>query len=148
MTTAHMLKLVKLGGFNGNHVFRVDKGFVAQTADVLGGRPAPLDRRQQVVLFCLFLSRYNPCQCWSRRVMPGCTCRKRLRRQCPLRCRSMSSTINGASCRWAGWMIQTVADHHFPFCLARLRTLTCTTPYGGMANQVNQHQTACLQNKD
>ena len=57
VTTAHMLKLIKLGGFNGNHFFRVDKGFVAQTADVLGGRPAPLDKRQQVLLSCLILSR-------------------------------------------------------------------------------------------
>ena len=30
VTAAHMLKLFKLGAFNSNHFFRVDKGFVAQ----------------------------------------------------------------------------------------------------------------------
>ena len=77
--------------------------------------------------------------------MPRSTCRKRLRRRCPLRYSSMSSTTKGASCPWAGWMIQTVVNHHFPFCLAQLCTLTCITPYGGMAKQVNKHQIACLQ---
>ena len=48
MTTAHILKLAKLGGYNGNHFFRVDKGFVAQTASVVGGREAKLDEKQQV----------------------------------------------------------------------------------------------------
>lgn len=47
-TAAHILKLVKLGGYNGNHFFRVDKGFVAQTASVVGGRSAKLDIKQQV----------------------------------------------------------------------------------------------------
>ena len=48
VTTAHILKLAKLGAYNGNHFFRVDKGFVAQTASVVGGREAKLDKRQQV----------------------------------------------------------------------------------------------------
>ncbi|KAL3701611.1 hypothetical protein R1sor_019633 [Riccia sorocarpa] len=46
-TVAHILKLVQLGGFNTNHFFRVDKGFVAQVADVVGGRAAPLNREQR-----------------------------------------------------------------------------------------------------
>ncbi|KAL3138622.1 hypothetical protein ABBQ32_006386 [Trebouxia sp. C0010 RCD-2024] len=47
VTTAHILKLVQLGGYNGNHFFRIDKGFVAQTASVVGGRQTPLDIKQQ-----------------------------------------------------------------------------------------------------
>ncbi|MQL88651.1 hypothetical protein Taro_021216 [Colocasia esculenta] len=30
-----------------NHVFRVDKGFVAQVADVVGGRSAPMNEEQR-----------------------------------------------------------------------------------------------------
>lgn len=48
MTTDHILKLAKLGGYNSNHFFRVDKGFVAQTASIMGGRLAPLDRKLRV----------------------------------------------------------------------------------------------------
>ena len=47
VTAAHILKLAKLGGYNSNHFFRVDKGFVAQTASIAGGRTAPLDQQQQ-----------------------------------------------------------------------------------------------------
>lgn len=41
---------VELGCYNTNHFFRVDKGFVAQTADVLGGRALSLSdfQREQV----------------------------------------------------------------------------------------------------
>jgi len=46
-TVAHILKLGRLGAYNTNHFFRVDKGFVAQVADVLGGRSAPLSPRQR-----------------------------------------------------------------------------------------------------
>lgn len=49
VTTDHILKLVELGGYNNNHFFRIDKGFVAQTAAIVGGRQARLDRRQQVI---------------------------------------------------------------------------------------------------
>lgn len=34
----HIFKLFSLGGYITNHIFRVDKGFVAQTADVASGR--------------------------------------------------------------------------------------------------------------
>lgn len=47
VTSDHILKLAKLGGYNSNHFFRVDKGFVAQTAGVAGGRLAQLDRKQR-----------------------------------------------------------------------------------------------------
>ena len=33
---------------NTNHFFRVDRGFVAQTADINGGRTAPMNALQQV----------------------------------------------------------------------------------------------------
>ncbi|GAQ77981.1 cyclophilin-like peptidyl-prolyl cis-trans isomerase family protein [Klebsormidium nitens] len=46
ITAAHILKLFKLGCYNSNHFFRVDKGFVAQIADVVGGRQVQLDARQ------------------------------------------------------------------------------------------------------
>ena len=52
MTTAHILKLVQLGGYNGNHFFRIDKGFVAQTASVVAGRHSPLEKKQQVDIAC------------------------------------------------------------------------------------------------
>lgn len=50
MTSRHILKLAKLGAYNTVNFFRVDKGFVAQTADVVYGRleTVPLDARQTV----------------------------------------------------------------------------------------------------
>ncbi|XP_059655889.1 peptidyl-prolyl cis-trans isomerase CYP23 [Cornus florida] len=46
-TVDHIFKLVRLGGYNTNHFFRVDKGFVAQVADVVGGREAPMNEEQR-----------------------------------------------------------------------------------------------------
>ncbi|XP_020528339.1 peptidyl-prolyl cis-trans isomerase CYP23 isoform X2 [Amborella trichopoda] len=46
-TVEHIFKLVKLGCFNTNYFFRVDKGFVAQVADVVGGRTAPMNEVQR-----------------------------------------------------------------------------------------------------
>ena len=37
------------GAYDTNHFFRVDKGFVAQVADVVGGRRAPLDAFQEEI---------------------------------------------------------------------------------------------------
>ncbi|GAB4817063.1 hypothetical protein N2152v2_004109 [Parachlorella kessleri] len=48
-TVAHIRRLGELGAYNTNHFFRVDKGFVAQTADVLSGRKAPLNALQKLV---------------------------------------------------------------------------------------------------
>ncbi|KAI4386368.1 hypothetical protein MLD38_004304 [Melastoma candidum] len=47
-TVEHIFRLVRLGGYNTNHFFRVDKGFVAQVADVAGGRSAPMNDDQRV----------------------------------------------------------------------------------------------------
>ncbi|KAH6756333.1 Cyclophilin-like peptidyl-prolyl cis-trans isomerase family protein [Perilla frutescens var. hirtella] len=47
-TVEHIFKLVRLGGYNTNHFFRVDKGFVAQVADVGGGRTAPMNEMQKL----------------------------------------------------------------------------------------------------
>ncbi|PIN24972.1 peptidylprolyl isomerase [Handroanthus impetiginosus] len=47
-TVEHIFKLVRLGCYNTNHFFRVDKGFVAQVADVVGGRTAPLNEVQKL----------------------------------------------------------------------------------------------------
>ncbi|XP_062161192.1 peptidyl-prolyl cis-trans isomerase CYP23 [Alnus glutinosa] len=46
-TVDHIFTLVRLGCFNTNHFFRVDKGFVAQVADVVGGRSAPMNEEQR-----------------------------------------------------------------------------------------------------
>ncbi|XP_077225099.1 cyclophilin-like peptidyl-prolyl cis-trans isomerase family protein [Tasmannia lanceolata] len=46
-TVEHIFKLVRLGCYNTNHFFRVDKGFVAQVADVVGGRTAPMNEEQR-----------------------------------------------------------------------------------------------------
>ncbi|GAB2297229.1 cytochrome P450 monooxygenase 23 [Dionaea muscipula] len=46
-TVDHIFKLVRLGCFNTNHFFRVDRGFVAQVADVVGGRTAPMNHEQR-----------------------------------------------------------------------------------------------------
>ncbi|KAG9451245.1 hypothetical protein H6P81_011210 [Aristolochia fimbriata] len=46
-TVEHIFKLVRLGCYNTNHFFRVDKGFVAQVADVTGGRTAPMNDEQK-----------------------------------------------------------------------------------------------------
>ncbi|EEF42161.1 peptidyl-prolyl cis-trans isomerase CYP23 [Ricinus communis] len=46
-TVEHIYKLVRLGCYNTNHFFRVDKGFVAQVADVVGGRSAPMNEEQR-----------------------------------------------------------------------------------------------------
>ncbi|XP_057777152.1 peptidyl-prolyl cis-trans isomerase CYP23 [Salvia miltiorrhiza] len=47
-TVEHIFKLVRLGCYNTNHFFRVDKGFVAQVADVAGGRTAPMNEVQKL----------------------------------------------------------------------------------------------------
>ncbi|CAL5398987.1 unnamed protein product [Camellia sinensis] len=47
-TVEHIFKLVRLGCYNTNHFFRVDKGFVAQVADVVGGRTVPMNEEQKV----------------------------------------------------------------------------------------------------
>ncbi|KAK9277720.1 hypothetical protein L1049_007267 [Liquidambar formosana] len=46
-TVDHIFKLVRLGCYNTNHFFRVDKGFVAQVADVIGGRSVPMNDDQR-----------------------------------------------------------------------------------------------------
>ncbi|KAI6676818.1 hypothetical protein NL676_037614 [Syzygium grande] len=46
-TVDHIFKLVRLGGYNTNHFFRVDRGFVAQVADVTNGRSAPMNDEQR-----------------------------------------------------------------------------------------------------
>lgn len=46
-TVKHIIKLFQLGCYNSNHFFRVDAGFVAQTADVIGGRLVPLSDEQE-----------------------------------------------------------------------------------------------------
>ncbi|KAM2636090.1 hypothetical protein EV1_020765 [Malus domestica] len=45
-TVEHIFKLVRLGGYNTNHIFRVEKGFVAQVADVASGRSASMNEDQ------------------------------------------------------------------------------------------------------
>ncbi|KAJ0037761.1 hypothetical protein Pint_22705 [Pistacia integerrima] len=47
-TVEHIYKLVRLGCYNTNHFFRIDKGFVAQVADVVGGRSAPMNEVQRL----------------------------------------------------------------------------------------------------
>ncbi|KAK6922041.1 Cyclophilin-type peptidyl-prolyl cis-trans isomerase domain, partial [Dillenia turbinata] len=47
-TVDRIFKLVRLGCYNTNQFFRVDKGFVAQVADVAGGRTAPMNEEQRV----------------------------------------------------------------------------------------------------
>lgn len=42
-----VLKLVEIGGYATNHFFRVDKGFVAQVADVASGRTQALNGLQR-----------------------------------------------------------------------------------------------------
>lgn len=49
ITVDHIFKLVRLGCYNTNHFFRVDKGFVAQVADVVGGRSAPMNEEQRIL---------------------------------------------------------------------------------------------------
>ena len=44
VTVAHILRLVRMGGYNTNEIFRVDKGFVAQIQGVDGGRRAPMSK--------------------------------------------------------------------------------------------------------
>ena len=44
VTVAHILRLVRMGGYNTNEIFRVDKGFVAQVQGVDGGRRAPMGK--------------------------------------------------------------------------------------------------------
>jgi len=46
-TVELILALFELGCYNTNHFFRVDKGFVAQVADIQNGRQAPMDALQQ-----------------------------------------------------------------------------------------------------
>lgn len=46
-TVQHIARLAHLGCYTANHFFRVDKGFVAQVADVVGGRAVPLNSQQR-----------------------------------------------------------------------------------------------------
>ena len=46
LTIAHVREMLKLGMYATNHVFRIDKGFVAQIADVKGGRRAAMNTAQ------------------------------------------------------------------------------------------------------
>mmetsp|Transcript_1283 Transcript_1283/g.2061 ORF Transcript_1283/g.2061 Transcript_1283/m.2061 type:complete len:240 (-) Transcript_1283:50-769(-) len=46
LTSAHIFHLVQLGLYDTNHFFRIDKGFVAQTGDVMTGRMVPLNEQQ------------------------------------------------------------------------------------------------------
>lgn len=48
VTAQHIFKLVTMGAYIGNHFFRVDKGFVAQVAEVTSGRLDPLNSEQKV----------------------------------------------------------------------------------------------------
>ena len=43
-TVAHIIRLFRMGGYDTNHVFRVDKGFVAQVQGVDGGRRATMSK--------------------------------------------------------------------------------------------------------
>eukprot|EP01026_Neomeris_dumetosa_P074886 TRINITY_DN783_c0_g1_i2.p1 TRINITY_DN783_c0_g1~~TRINITY_DN783_c0_g1_i2.p1 ORF type:complete len:248 (+),score=30.04 TRINITY_DN783_c0_g1_i2:117-860(+) len=45
ITVQHIITLASMGGYNTDHFFRVDKGFVAQVLDVKNGRLHPLDQR-------------------------------------------------------------------------------------------------------
>ena len=47
-TVRLVYSLLEAGAYNTNHFFRVDRGFVAQVADVPGGRLARMDAFQQV----------------------------------------------------------------------------------------------------
>jgi len=47
LTVKHILEVASIGGYNTNHFFRVDKNFVAQVADITGGRSTPPDERQR-----------------------------------------------------------------------------------------------------
>ncbi|GIL80517.1 hypothetical protein Vretimale_16050 [Volvox reticuliferus] len=47
VTSAHIFKLARMGCYTSNHFFRVDKGFVAQISDVVGGRTIAMNDEQQ-----------------------------------------------------------------------------------------------------
>ena len=68
MTARHILKLAKMGAYNTVNFFRVDQGFVAQTADVVYGRleSCPLDARQMVCLTWLLPATEQTCLCSMR----------------------------------------------------------------------------------
>ena len=48
-TTAHILEAFRLGLYDGNEFFRVDRGFVAQLQDARTGRGVPLNPEQAEV---------------------------------------------------------------------------------------------------
>jgi cyclophilin family peptidyl-prolyl cis-trans isomerase len=48
-TVKHIFELVQLGLYQSNHIFRVDRGFVAQTADVASGRSEPMNDAQKAI---------------------------------------------------------------------------------------------------
>jgi len=48
-TTAHILEAFRLGLYDGNEFFRVDRGFVAQLQDARSGRTVPLNQEQAEV---------------------------------------------------------------------------------------------------
>lgn len=48
LTAQHIMMLAKMGCYNTNEIFRVDKGFVMQTQSVTWGRTLPLDERQKL----------------------------------------------------------------------------------------------------
>ncbi|KAJ9453598.1 Peptidyl-prolyl cis-trans isomerase CYP23 [Diplonema papillatum] len=48
-TSAHMLACFRMGLFDTNEVFRVDKGFVAQVSDAQNGRRLPMNATQRAL---------------------------------------------------------------------------------------------------
>jgi len=49
VTVAHILRLVRMGGYNTNEIFRVDRGFVAQVQGVDGGRRTPMSKALRAI---------------------------------------------------------------------------------------------------
>lgn len=153
-TVELVISLLESGSYNTNHFFRVDKGFVAQAAGVVGGRTAKLDQRQQVGTGGLggdaaargpraltgrhalraHVSAVGACRPAApvQSLPPPAPqpnshappCRAWQRRRSPWKFARTSSTTSAASCRSRAMPTRTLAARRSPCCWARRRTST------------------------
>jgi hypothetical protein len=124
VTARHIFKLVTQGAYTGNHIFRVDRGFVAQVADVVGGRDVPLNAEQQVGGAWGGGGRSRG---WGRRKTashPPPTGRRRAQKRCPWRCAPTCATPR-VCCPWAGLRTLPRASPRSPCCWGTRPTWIC-----------------------
>lgn len=132
-TVDHIKRCAELGLYTSNHIFRVDRGFVAQVDGIENGRTAPMNAMQRVSVAGLGAPMGWPVAAavggtWRLSIhafgaliysmAAGCLanaapapCRRLLHRKwrgarCPWRCTTACGTTSAASCPWLATMVR------------------------------------------